>query len=303
MNKEKYLYFIDTFDKRLNSRIECNSKVNYQYEESLQKIHSEFIEDSHKKQKELNFYRINIDETLNNDKNNKLILPIILHEGKNTYELKTYQNINSNKNCFLFDLKPRNPKTILIKDDPQYLALPNSLQFDLYLKVLKDIYHKKITEIECKDLKLDAEVSLNACLNKTHHYKEYLYFFTDIFLEYYEDKKFRKEFILTFKIEKFFPNEYINKEKESIKEKIKSMTEGIKSTFQDFDDDDDCKRQLTFLLMSFNYIFQIDIFWQMFQDPYLKQYIYDILLEHLKIFNINLNKESLGIFRYIRINK
>ena len=300
--QEKYLYFINNFEKKQNLRIECNKKAKYIYEDTFEKIYSENIEGTTKAY-DISVYRIRLDQTiLKNTSKDHIILPIILNEDNYIFELKTYQVIDLNKNNFLFDLQLRNPRKVLyIKEDPNFLNIPQSLQFDLYMKVLKDKYHKKITDEECQDLKNYAQDFIFCYYDKKHQYKEYLYYFTDIFIEFYEIKDFSKKFLLTFNIENFDSNEYCNNQKVEIKDKIKSMIENTHKTFQDFDDDDDKgdirRKALTFLFLCFNFKFQSDLIYQMFNNSDLRKYIYDVLLEHLDLFKykLHVSKESLGI--------
>lgn len=267
-NKEYYLYFIVTHlneDKTIELKV--NDKIKYKYGETLKKIHNENFKNSKDNEYVINIYRIRIDPNyfiINNKKSIKLPIEFQEYDGY----IKTEQIIEEGKNCFLFDYTPIIKKKDIILD---YLSMPHTLMFDFYVKILKDEC-KKITNEEFKDL--IYYIKKNP-INKK--YKEYLYYYTDIFLEYYEIKEFSKDFIISFDISRIdFNNEYINdlKQKE-IKHKINSII-GNNKIFGDFNNDQHCIYKIILLFMIFNLRFQKEIFYQMLGNKKMIEYIYKL---------------------------
>jgi len=286
-DKEYYLYFIVTHlneDKTIELKV--NDKIKYKYGETLKKIHNENFKNSKDNEYVINIYRIRIDPNyfiINNKKSIKLPIEFQEYDGY----IKTEQIIEEGKNCFLFDYTPIIKKKDIILD---YLSMPHTLMFDFYVKILKDEC-KKITDEEFKDL--IYYIKKNP-INKK--YKEYLYYYTDIFLEYYEIKEFSKDFIISFDISRIdFNNEYINdlKEKE-IKHKINSII-GNNKIFGDFNNDQHCIYKIILLFMIFNLRFQKEIFYQMLGNKKMIEYIYKIINNNPTLFKISLNKENLNM--------
>ena len=294
-NKEYYLYFIETHKKDKQMELKSNNTIQYKYKQTLEKIDFKNLNYSIDHDYVINIYRIRIDPNYFNCFNNKkpIILPIVFKYINKNKDVSTETNqiIENGKNCFLFDFKL---KFNMIKK--KELNMPLSFMFDIYIKILKDIYKKKITDEECIDLRYYIEKYHIEKYQIKKEYKEYLYYYTDLFLEYYEIKEFSRQFILSFDIKKIdFNNEYINKKKIEIKDKVTSMINDIKKTFKDFNNDHNCIKNIIFLFMIFNKHFYKDIFDKMFDNKDMKNYICEIIFDNPTLFKISLNKEYLDI--------
>ena len=292
MESSFYLYFIVSHELTKDVEIVSNPSEKYIYQNTLEILCSEEYQTKEKITYNISINRIKMDESIKNKKiKNGVIFPIILYCQGDEYEAQTYQDFDTKRNCFLFDLrfvKKKNCKN----DPPKELFMYNSFKFDLYIKVLKDIFCYKIEDQESKDLIYDAQKFMDGYLEeKKKKYNEYLYFFADILMESFDSKDLLQKHLLNFDVNKIDEKkiQFISSQNAKIKESINSMIDNIETIFKDLDTNS--QKTIVSVFLNFNAYFQRNKINEILEKAGLYDIICDILFENPQKYKIDLNLE------------
>ena len=301
-NKIYYLYFIENYEKKNKIEIYLKESENSIFRNSLEKVYSEEILSKDKNLFEISVYRFRINYNIIKEEEIKKKSSISVRlklEDNSKFEAKiNIKEIEENKNCFLFNLK-FGEKNLLSLSLPQTLILSNSYHFDMYAKTLIKKYNFKSSDKEMRDLVYYATKKLeDDNPDKKKLYYDYLYFFSDILIEYFEEEDIRNNHLLAFEIDKVHEKKCnSNKFKlNEVKNRMNLLLENIKTIFNNFGNNKILKAKFVSILFCFNYYFQKEQIELILGNDLTKQYLVDIIPIYMDRFiDLKLNKEYINI--------
>ena len=299
MEDKYYLYFIENHEKNRNKNISINLNDNKKQLDKIYNYEKEIANSIY----EISIYRFEIEPNkyLKDKKSKQFNLSIILtKDNKDSFELKIDINeINQDRNCFLFNIKFESIKSFIFEiSPPRYITLSCPYIYDMYMKVLKNVYQKNINDKEIQDLIFYAQKNLNEPDDKSKiKHKIYIFLFIDIFFDLYEMKDSCKTHLLSFDINQIEGNEnYSNSNKKNeINIKVNKILDNIKMTFDYFGNNKEINEKLVLVFLCYNFSFQKEQINKMFENKSIADYLFDILLQHKEKFqNLNLNTKSMS---------